>query len=307
MSGPVSPNSEELSRLIGAEVTHRETLRRTNLSVVERLRVPEFRDPYLILKTSVPELAHEAGVHRIASNFEINAAAIVVNGVTDGWPWLVIEDFGSRAPGVEPTPDEVGDALERLAEFHAKSMATVKSRSIAPDRTPGFLASHQSQLIELVENAFRSKDLTPPPLQRLRPALTLISNSLANMPPCIVHGDFDPGNLVFTRDRWRAYDWGLSHWNIPLVDVAHMTMRFAEETRDQLIERYFRSARRHNLTLDQTLDPVELVKTTDLAHKAFFVWWHSYCVANLDSDASMLLPVIAQRIEDISSYERPTA
>lgn len=303
--GPVPPSNDELCNAVDVSVANRSIVRQTNLSVVERIRWADDARPQQILKTNVPDLAHESHVHRIASSFQINAAKFQSDGVSNGYPWILIEDLGGNGESNEPSTHDIAEALAMLAEFHAATSLNNVDLSSIPDQSANWILDNQEEVIELTSEAFgqaTSHDIQSG-IERLPSALSQIADSLSELPLCIVHGDFDPGNLIQARGKWRTLDWGLAHRNVPLVDVAHMVMRFDQDVRRNLISTYADSASEHGLDLRKFGDPVELTQAADLAHKAYFVWWHSHCIVNLQSDPKPLLPVIAGRIRDIVRYE----
>ena len=92
-----------------------------------------------------------------------------------------------------------------------------------------------------------------------------------------------------------ALDWGLSHINTPLVDLAHMVERFSESDRHGIVAAYLDAV---DLEFDTPEGAVELGL---LAHQCFFVWWHSFIVARGWVQPDPYAQSIADRVVRISS------
>lgn len=281
------PTDDELEASSGLKVIGRELIRETALSFVQRLQVDDQQRPTVVLKVTVPELRHESAVHEFASGMEICGAKLIASNSEAPFPWLIQEDVGAETPAREFGLQDVAELLESLAEFHAMSVTgEISGRSpvAVSDRSLSWLVANYEDVEAVVEPAISLAD----PYQRLQQpnyhfafGLDRLAKIVDRIPVTLVHGDFDPGNLVYSRGRWRAIDWGLSHWNIPFVDVSHMLQRFPTKEHLPLIQRYLDAAASYGLELKGDYQVWELDQHGNYAHDAFFTWWHSLCVTKL--------------------------
>ncbi len=294
------PALEEVSERLGMTFTSREVVSDSGISVVERLRSDRSS---LILKTSVPELRHEAAVHHLADSLEIGGARLLASNSDAQFPWLVQEDLGEHNSSRLLARDEVGSALEALAEFHVKAANESDAQADVPDRSPQWLVANLDQVANLVEGALKQTeaiDVQRSDIKQFRGGLSALSDATSRMPTTVIHGDFDPGNLAYSRGRWRAIDWGLSHRNSPFADVAHMVMRFPKLEQLPLVERYLEAANQFGADFREERDSWDLLQLGNAAHEAFFVWWHSYCIVRLGVRPETYAASLIQRFKRIS-------
>lgn len=283
----VLPADEAVAAATGFEVERRETVRKTGLSVVERLHVTGGPQATVVLKTTVPQVRHESAVHGFASGLEISAARLMASDSNAPFPWLVQEDLGAGEVSGEPQLEDIAAALEMLAEFHVKSMTAV-ALSDVPDRSLPWLVKNIDQVQPMVLQAVGDE---PDPILKefaderssvhFAAGLRRLAEIMSRLPVTVVHGDFDPGNLVFSRGRWRAIDWGLSHRNVPFVDVSHMLGHVPSKEQIPLVQRYLDAAARLGADLQADYEAWELYQHGNAAHDAFFTWWHSLCITRL--------------------------
>ncbi len=299
------PSNDELEASSGFKVTGRELIRETALSIVQRIHVEDKIRSTFVLKVTVPELRHESAVHEFASGMEICGANLLASDSSVPFPWLIQEDVKAENPAREFRLQDVAELLESLAEFHARSVTrevTGRSPVAVPDRSLSWLVANYEEVQAVVEPAIIAAD----PSRRLQQAdhhfafgLDRLAKIVDRIPVTLVHGDFDPGNLVYSRGRWRAIDWGLSHWNIPFVDVLHMLQRFPTREHLPLIQHYLESAASYGLEFDGDYQAWELFQHGNYAHDAFFTWWHSFSVTKLGMPVEPLAKSLGSRYEKI--------
>ncbi len=299
-AGPDLPTTAELEAGIGRQVLKRVPIRDNGLSVTERIFFSGGEPGSAVLKTTVADLRAEADAHRKVSGLVINAARLFANSGDSDPPWLLIEDLGEASPNDEPTVEQIGDTLETLAQMHAISAEW----SGFEDRSLQALLEPEIRLNDLAFRAIQSGGpaTSETAVDALATGMALAARTLQDVPLRMVHGDLDPGNLFFTRGHWRAFDWGLAHLNVPLVDVAHMVMRFDEQIRSRLTRRYLGAISKAGLDLKVSGSISSLIEAANVAHMAFFIWWHSHCVVNLGIPPETYRTAIGDRLRQISEY-----
>jgi hypothetical protein len=80
-----------------------------------------------------------------------------------------------------------------------------------------------------------------------------------------------------------------------------MVMRLPEHEHTQLTDRYLQAAINPGLLCEQIGDPAIAIHDADIAHRAFFTWWHSYCIVHLGSPVNALAPAIFSRLESFTT------
>ena len=296
----VPPTGAVLRRATGADIAARCTLRKTSLSIVERIAKTE--GTTAILKTVHPALRHEARVHELAARFRICAARLLATSAPDEDPaWLLIEDLGEDAGKGALLPEQIAQALIDLAALHrhyAAESVILYSDILRCDSA--WLEEMRRDLPATFAHLQRvhGLDIDGQVQRRFDARLAHLAETLERYPLTLVHGDFDPGNLArLDDDRVAAFDWGLGHANVPLVDLAHMIGALDAENRIPIVAAYLEA-------LDLT-DPyaatseaaiARLVELGDQLHKVFFIRWHSRIVVNGWGPAQPYLDTLQNRI-----------
>ena len=130
-----------------------------------------------------------------------------------------------------------------------------------------------------------------------------LSLQVDEFPRTLVHGDFDPGNVVMlAEDQVGALDWGLAQCGVPLIDVAHMVGRFDVPTRLSMTRCYLESLNLSVFALDSEEAVLRLVTLGDLLHQAFFLWWHSRVVLNGWEDSETYRRAIWNRAHTLAAH-----
>ena len=294
------PSTTEIEAAVNRRVRKRVPIRDTGLSVTERVFFSGGEPGSAVLKTTVADLRAEIDAYQRVSGLDINAAGLISSSSDGDPPWLLIEDLGEASANKEPSVGQIGDTLESLAHMHAVS----SKWGGFDDRSLPALLEPEVRLSDLVLQATQLDESAGnnTVVDALATVTEQAARALKGVPLCMVHGDFDPGNLFFTGGRWRSIDWGLAHRNVPLVDVAHMVMRFDEPTRTQLITRYLEEATRAGLEIEVRDSAWNLIDAANVAHMAFFIWWHSHCVVNLGIPPETYQAAISDRLRQIPEY-----
>jgi hypothetical protein len=299
---PVAPTTQQLVELSGIEITGRIVVRTTNLAVVERVELAGTEPSTAILKTTRPEMQHEGAVYELASSLDMCGAPLLAAGINSGFPWILVKDLGPQLDDRQPGIADIGNALESLARFHAEFSGSPVNIPNLIDRSPAALLAPDTGLVDLVKEVHgrTGRTLAPTRINALIETLQIAAAAMKTHPFTIVHGDFDPGNLAYGSHRWHVLDWGLSHQNTPLVDVAHMVMRFPGHERSQLTNRYLQAAHDAGLLFEGIGDTASAVQLADIAHRAFFIWWHSYCIVHLGSPVDSLASAVFARLASLT-------
>ncbi len=296
LSGP--PDSA-VAEACGLQVLKRRTLRRSALSAVERLTLSSTTGQVTeyILKTTRPELSHERRVYRLLKGFKLCPARLVGDGITrEGNPWFMMTPVDEVREIEETDVDAIEDSLRLLAEVHRHFIGT-RDRAGVPQWDIAWIMSQWPDTWEVLTRLGSALDLTGldrSTLQAYGERLHQLRESSRNFPITLVHGDFDPGNLVAARDGIGVLDWGLSHLNTPLIDLAHMVERFPNETRARLSRVYL-----DTVCLDVSMSEIDAVRTGGLIHRAFFVWWHTMMIDRGWASAEDLIEVVQSRIAEV--------
>ncbi len=297
------PTDKELRSAAGFSVAARETVRQSPLSIIQRLHLDNAETPTAILKVTVSEMRHEAPVNRFASGLDIGATKVLAADSEATFPWLIQQDIGSAGGLAEPTLEDAGALLESLGEFHAKGSIPTELSAV-PDRSLRWMVDNLDEVLSVIHPAVEKLVPRAPEFiadGHFERGLKRLAEIVSRIPLTVVHGDFDPGNIIFTRGRWRAIDWGLSHWNIPFVDLAHMLNHLAKENRSALIRRYFNTASDFGIDMPDDVEPLELANLGNSVHEAFFTWWHSLCISELGVPADTYAATLVKRYDNIRS------
>lgn len=292
------PTDEQFESKIGLAVATRAIIHRGHLSLVERIRLREsVAGETVILKTVCPALAHERHVHAAVQDYTICAPALLAadDADDDHDAWLLLSDVGEISPD-EVTVDQAAQALVELAAVHRAYLGA--DLSGIPRRDLSWLARQAEETAERLVYLARRRELNldEESIHLYCDRLQVLAQRHAAERLTVVHGDFDPGNLVrLTTGQFAALDWGLGHLNTPLVDFAHMTERFTSQEQDRLGLEFTEA-----LGLPQRID-AQLLDMGLVAHRAFFVWWHSLIVAEGWAPIEDFQHSIATRIGSIAS------
>lgn len=123
--------------------------------------------------------------------------------------WLVLEHLADARPLDRTSRRDVPGALEAavrwLARFHAATEGGVVAPGAAslPVYDRGYFLGWLRRTRRFVRPLFRSQPWLDATLARLEPLLA----PLADGRPCVVHGEFYPGNVLLDGDVVRPVDW----------------------------------------------------------------------------------------------------
>jgi hypothetical protein len=137
----VTPSTQLLTEVSGRNVTGHVVVHKTNLAVVGGVELTDTEPSTAILKTTRPEMRHEAAVYRFASSLNMCGASLLADGINSGFPSMLIEDLGPQLDARQPGIADIGNALESLARFHAEFSVNPVDIPNVTDRSPAALLS----------------------------------------------------------------------------------------------------------------------------------------------------------------------
>ena len=303
LPGPQPPTDDEVATATGYKLQSRTLHRSAHLSTVEKGDI-ELKDASrrgVFIKTTRPTLAHEIKVYALLTRFDLPTADLLGTGRTlYGDPWMMLSAIGGNPVTVE---DEtaIALALDQLAEIHSHYLDQPDELRDIPQWSPAHLAKQADHTCEVLSRY----SATNPPSQSLlaeySQRLAAIAEMLQPLGTTLVHGDFDPGNLLCRANHSVAVlDWGLSHRSSPLIDLAHMVERFDEPKRASFCDDYLQ-----RLGID--IPVATAVALGGLAHRAFFIWWHTTVIENGWAPATAYRDLIAQRMRYVVATPIPNA
>ena len=280
------PHSDMISQIMQAPLVDRQLVCQGPFSIVERVIFEGDTLRSMILKSIRPAQTNELRAHRLASSFPICAAPLVTSSETNistGTPWLLMDEIPDQHNGTSWTPEQLTDVLVELAKLHRafiqNPVSLEQAELLCCDST--WLKRVSAMLPEVFQQLNRDYSFSLPlnVRERLSQQVVALAIQAEQLPRTLVHGDFDPGNVVMvSEERIAALDWGLAHCNVPLVDVAHMVGRFDEATAWMMAVRYFETLDLPEFPLHPTEDILKFVALGDYLHQVFFLWWHSQAV-----------------------------
>ena len=296
--GPTPPTNEEVADSGSYVLESRAAHRSSPVSTVERATVTQSDGErrQVFVKTVRPIVAHEELAYTLLEDFPIRAGTRLDTGQTrDGNSWLILADVGNEDVA-DDDESAIRIALGRIAQLHSHYFRAELPG--IPRWDLPWLAAQSHETCDALHrySVASGLALTPELLDAYQESIREAVGALGSIGTSLVHGDFDPANLLRTGDGIAAIDWGLSRRGSPLIDLAHMVERFQEPFRSRLAGHYLES-----LTVDIDLSEQTAVALGGLAHRAFFVWWHSTVIEN-DWDAVCEYGhVLAQRVRHVAS------
>ena len=297
------PTDAEVEQATHLALMHRTCHRSSPLSTVEKA-VAGREDGSLvkvILKTMRSLLSHESVVYDLLDGFAIRAAELLGRGRTHrGVPWILLTDVGDD--DISDTDESaILTALEHLAEVHRHYMGEPARLQDVPRWGTPWLVSQVDWLCDTLPRyaAYGGSGLTDDLLAEYRQRLIEIDEVTKPFAVTLVHGDFDPGNLIrLPGGGVAALDWGLSHVNTPWVGMAHMVERFEDPVRSRLVDRYLEvGVESPNISGDTA------ATLGGLVHRAFFVWWHTRVIESGWTSPESYLDAISERVRYIVAAE----
>jgi len=238
------------------------------------------------------------------------AAPLVASSETDasaGTPWLLMDEVHDQHNDTPWTPEQLTYALVELAQLHRayiQNPAPLEQAELLCCDNPWY-EKVGATLPEIFQQLDRDYDLSLPSdvRDRVSQQIVALAVQVERLPRTLVHGDFDPGNVVMiSEDQIAALDWGLAHCNVPLIDVAHMVGRFDAATSRSMAVRYFEALDLPVFPLRSKEDVLKFVVLGDYLHQVFFLWWHSHVVLSGWEEVDVYKRAIWERSHALAAH-----
>lgn len=246
-------------------IRSRELLHHWTLSRVERLVFRSEQLPSIIFKVALEPLQGEMDLY--TKVFEQNprwTPTLYGHTTIDDQAWMFFEDLGSRTLKSEPTIENLQSVTTMLASFHASFNRSATDGSLYQSvHLPVF--DHKNYLLMAQETlklttALSQRGVYPSIDSRKLSRLEMVVNGydrvaigLVGAPQSLVHGDFNPDNVLFktdqrsfipgdTNDRIYVIDWANSFIGACLVDLVDLVnfgiTRFGLEIMPKMLSDY---------------------------------------------------------------------
>jgi len=301
--GPTPPSNHEVEEVIRLRVSSRSGYRSNSISWVESIELTHEDGTTIqaFIKTTRPILTHEPIVYQLLEGYDVSSAKLIGSGCTSNDdPWIVVTAV-SHSGELPVSEISVCQALRGLAAVHSRYYRSEEDLNGVPRWDIAWLASEASHTCEtLLGHAALNgtRDLSEDLLSTYHKCLGELAGKADLLHPTLVHGDFDPGNLICQPNgSITVLDWGLSHISTPLIDLAHMVERFDEPTRFRLVADYFDS-----VAFDLNLPERNAIRFGGVIHRAFFVWWHTTLIAEGWETFANYGHVIGERVRYVVTH-----
>jgi thiamine kinase-like enzyme len=292
----IQPAGDGLSTF-QAQLRTRTLLHHWPLSRVERLTFRSEELPSIIFKAILPPLHSELNVYQDLFQDNRRWSPLFYGSVRVGEEiWLFLEDTGQRTLHADPTPENLQRATATLAGLHVAfgrevANGSLQHRSHLPVRDyPSYISGAKQTLV--LTRALVNKKLYPSVTTRHLAKLEAVVNmydrvaiALVGAPQTLVHGDFNPQNIIFDPvpggDRVFIIDWANSHIGaglIDLVDLANFaTTNFGPGMMPKLLQNY-RAAYRAASGEPMASEPLEeLFVCGQIEKKIGLIRWYDQC------------------------------
>lgn len=247
------------------EITKREFYDTSLYSMLEFISFDN-KDKTYVLKTLKRPLKHEIVVHKFVNEYSINGAKFL-SGYTSEFYNLhfIIMEFVKDIQPVYNFEDseQIGhycELAQHLSYLHTNARGSIKKElKNIPEFNHNFylnlLDKFSEKLPMLSKKINNELYLTHDIVEQFISSIEKIRISIlktTDLRRTLVHGDFDVGNIFFrpetkngtlTRNNRKimAIDWGLSHIDFPIVDIANLlhSLNLNPDDREKVLQSYF--------------------------------------------------------------------
>ena len=252
------------------ELTKREFYDTSLYSMLEFISFDNHSEKF-VLKSLKRTLKHEIPIHHFVNNYSINGANILASFSSDFYNlhFIIMEYINDLEPVYNyddaDLVDHYSELAKHLAFLHVNSSRNLKQLK---DEVIEFsylyyldlLAKFAEKLPMLSKKINHELYLTEDIIDQFLNSLGNIRNVILKtnqLRRTLVHGDFDVGNIFFKpmqmgnsqniKRQITAIDWGLSHIDFPIVDLANLLnslKMISESDRNYILESYLKIGRK---------------------------------------------------------------
>lgn len=285
-------------------ITYRKLYDYSRYSMLEILSFDN-KDKKYVLKTLKRPVKHEIAIHRFVNNFPINGAKFVAGYSSNflNLHFIVMEFIENLIPIYnfedKDLIEDYAELSKNLASFHVNSTKFLKINkklrvyNFDYDYYNNLIGKFNEKIPVLGKTINHELYLTPDIIERFKQKKEVIEKTLIKIKPLkrtLVHGDFDIGNIFFKiqddqNKKIIAIDWGLSHIDLPIIDMANLLNSLetiTEDDRKYIYECYLRVAQKkfpknYSLTDFQTFGMI--------LHRLFFI---EYQLTTLETSSTSM-------------------
>ncbi len=303
----------------------RTLLHHWSLSRVERLSFRSEELPSVIFKAVLPPLHTELDVYQDIFQDNRRWSPTLYGAMREGEEvWMFMEDVGSRTFKSEVTNENLQRVTATLAGMHVAFGREVANGSLhhrshlAVRDYPAYIAGAKQALV--LTRALVNKNLYPSVSVRHLAQLEAVVNNydrvaiaLVGAPQTLVHGDFNPQNIIFDStpgsDRVFVLDWANAYIGAGLVDLVDLatfaSTNFGPGSMPRLLQNY-RAAYRAASGEPMASEPLEeLFVCGQIEKKIGLIRWYDQCALKwIPTGVAAYNPMVAGLIEEV--YELST-
>ncbi|NWJ95422.1 MAG: phosphotransferase [Chloroflexi bacterium] len=268
-----------------------------SLSRVERLSFRSDELPSLIFKAVLPPLHNELDIY--LDLFQDNrrwTPTLYGSARLNEEVWLFLEDLGTRTFKSEVTYENLQRVTNTLAGMHVAfgrevANGQLQSRShLAVRDYPAYIAGARQALV--LTRALVSRNLFPSVtnnhLAKLEAVVSVydrVAIGLLGAPQTLVHGDFNPQNIIFDPipggERVFIIDWANAYIGAGLIDLVDLatfaSTHFGPDTMPRLLQTYRAAYRVASGEPIATAPLDELFVCGQIEKKIGLIRWYAQC------------------------------
>ena len=288
-------------------------------SNLETLTFKKIKHDY-VLKTIHPLLKTEVFVHNLVDDDPITAAHLLHSKIDEKNKnyYVIMEKIKFQPIYLQPLSDSVNyfhSITEKLANFHLKNanIKFLKKLGIMEYGLPKYkeiINSLGKRIKNLSENVNHENFLDENLIEDFDKYIGSIYNLIepvASTKQTLVHGDFDTGNILINDSDHKVYaiDFGLSHIDIPVIDIAHLlsATEMSINIRRDIFETYFSIAGKL-FPSDMSLQDVR--NAGRVMHMLFFLDWYVLTIENKIVPHNYFLEQIHNRVSLLTDLLKNT-
>lgn len=310
--------SQSLKSVSG--LIRRRMIHQSYFSQVERiiLELQQGERKSYILKSLSDPLKHEVINHRMVSNTDLVAARALASMYDERREhyWILMEDVEFRYLHEQPSLENLKATVEKLAHFHLNFIPITskidKQRVLRHDHrwylTEGERITRRIGFFS-EKNIYKVDGRSMDGFNKFIQNLPIFISEVEKLPITLIHGDFDCGNVVLIKkdggnERIGAMDWGLSHIDLPLLDLAHLLSSVSVWHSEKRIREVMRSY--YNIVapvmgLNEKFNSFcHKIHLGEALHNLYFVDWFTECILNNWGQTDLMSNAAEEKISRIA-------